>query len=271
MDRKDPNTLSGLRPPRPKRPPMPVAHGIQLYLDLFGWMVWMVIVGFFSLRAAERPFLVNLGLAGVIGVLTFVNLFGFWLVMGRWQVRRKAASAGGDAKIEREEVEGETASSTPAAPGEGPAAQRERPEGGISRPPPGEPRRLRRQVTWLGVVAAAVAGAILATGAAGRPLFLPGTGTVKGAVALVLALWIFMEPIHREGGPGFRRGVWAVRTGLGLALMCFASDLYFPWFGAAGVAAGGAAAAWGKRGGGLYATILSGAAWAFQWWGATLQ
>lgn len=119
MDRKDLNALSGLRPPRPKRPRMPVAHGIQLYLDLFGWMVWMVIVGFFSLRAAERPFLVNLGLAGVIAVLTFVNLFGFWLVMGRWQIRRKAVSAGGSAEVEKGEVGSETVALTPSPSGAG--------------------------------------------------------------------------------------------------------------------------------------------------------
>ncbi len=269
MDSKDLSAWPRLKPPRVRRPPMSAAQALQLYLTIAGWLIWMVVVGYFGLRAPEEPLSVILMFSAVIAALTFIDLFGLWLVIGRWQAMRKER-----AKTEEKDKPPESGQAAPApgpTPGDARGSFLEAIGKGIFRSMPGPPGRLWRQIGWLGVAAAAIAAAVLGTGLSGRPIFLPGTGTIKGAIAIALTLWIFMEPLGRDEGPKPRRGLLAARTGLGLGLLCFASDHFFPWFGAAGVVAGGVAAAHGKWGSGLYAAVISGAAWALQWWGVITQ
>jgi len=261
MKKKDLDPLAGFRPPPPpKRPRMTFGQAAQLYLTIAGWIIWMVFVGFFGLRAPDQTVSLNLTFAGVIAVLTFVDLFGLWLVIGRWQSLRKAVMQG--RTIPSRESAEEDAENAP-------------PDLGSARPmspsPIGGEAEPGKIVCWLGVGALVVAAAVFGTGVTGWPLFLSGTGTIKGAIALSLTLWILMEPITGESSGKARQGIWAARTGLGLGLLCFASDHYFPWFGAAGVIAGGFAAAFGRWGAGLYSAVISGAAWAAQWWGITSQ
>ena len=268
---KDLDALARMRPPIQKHPRMSSAHAFQVYLTIFGWLIWMMVVGFFSLRTTERPISVNLTLSLVIAVLTFVDLFGLWLTIGRWRAfraqvarERKAPAAGplsamaGTAPDFRETEKPEES---------GPEMSKK----GIFRSMEGPPERLYRQIVYLGGVAVAAAVVILLTGITGWPLFIPGTGTVKGSIALALAVWIFIEPVPKENDPQHRKGILTVKTGLGLALLCFASDHYFPWFGGAGIAAGGIAIGMGRRGAGIYATCISAASFALQWWGFTLQ
>ena len=261
MKKKDLDPLAGFRPPPPpKRPRMTFAQAAQLYLTIAGWVMWMVFVGYFGLRAPEQTVSLNLTFAGVIAVLTFVDLFGLWLVIGRWQTLKKAATQ--SRKIPSQESAEMEAENAP------PEAEVARPE---SPSPIGAEAEFGKILGRLGVAALVVAAAIFGTGVTGWPLFLSGTGTIKGAIALCLTLWIFMEPIQGDSSAKARQAILAARTGLGLGLLCFASDHYFPWFGAAGVFAGGFAAALGKWGAGLYSALISGAAWAAQWWGLTSQ
>ncbi|MFQ5691824.1 MAG: hypothetical protein ACE5IM_02105, partial [Nitrospinota bacterium] len=244
-----------------------------LYLTIVGWLIWMVVVGYLGLRAPNQPVSVNLAFAPAVALLTFVDLFGFWLVIGRWQARRRAAIA---AKKDAETTEGagptEAETAAPAAAStQGPGAPQEKTRGGILRALPCPPDQLWKHMAWLGALSAAVAVAIIVTSAAGQSIFLPGTGAIKGAIAVTLSVWIFVEPSVKDDEGKSRWGALAAKAGLGLGLLCFASDSLFPWFGAAGVVAGGAAAALGKWGVGLYAAVISGAAWALQWWGVTLQ
>ncbi|MFQ5914106.1 MAG: hypothetical protein ACE5JS_13080, partial [Nitrospinota bacterium] len=281
MSNKDLDALRRFRPPRARRPRMSAMQAIQLYVTVAGWIIWMVVVGYFGLRVPERTIWDNLGLAGVIAVLTFVDLFGLWLAIGRWQVLRKAMAASRKGKAaestESAEPAGAAGAAEEAEPAQAPAPKETRGflrrefEEGILGSMPSAPGRLWRQVGWLGVVSVATAAAIFATGLSGWLLFLPGTGTVKGSIAIALTLWIFMEPIGQETDAESRRGILASRVGLGLGLLCFASDHFFPWFGGAGVLAGGVGAAFGKWGAGLYAAVISVSAWALQWWGITAQ
>lgn len=263
------DALARMRPPIQKRPRMSSAQALQVYLTIFGWLIWMVVVGFFSLRATERPISVNLTLALVIAILTFADLFGLWLTIGRWRsfraqvARERKAQAAGPLSA--------MAGSAPEFSEMEKPAEPEMIKKGIFRSMEGPPERLHRQIIYLGGVAVAAATVILLTGITGWPVFIPGTGTVKGSIALALAVWIFIEPVPKENDPKHRKGILAVKTGLGLALLCFASDHYFPWFGGAGIAVGGIAIGMGRRGPGIYATCISAASFALQWWGFTLQ
>jgi hypothetical protein len=269
-DKKDFAALRSMIPPPKPRPRMPMAQVFQLYLTIIGWMLWMVVVGYFGLRAPDQPFAVNLSLSLVIAILTFVDLFGIWLGIGRWHGLRLAARIQ-DQETQEESSESGAGKSADLETGEGDASPAEAIQSGLFQSIPGPPERFRRELFRLAAASVLIALAILGTSISGWPLFLPGTGAVKGAIALSLSLWIFIEPIGRADDVKSRRGVLAVKTGLGLGLLCFASDHYFPGFGAAGIITGGIAATLGRRGAGIYAAVISGAAWGLQWWGVTLQ
>ena len=220
----------------------------------------MVFVGFFSLQATERSISVNLVLSLVIAALTFIDLFGLWLTIGRLRAFR--------ARILKEKKvlapKPKSARDSMESPKEPDAETIHK---GIFGSVEGSPEQLRKQIVCLGYIAVITAVAILLTGLSGWPLFTPGTGTIKGSIALALTVWIFLEPPPKNSDPEQRIGVLAMKSGLGLALLCFASNHYFPWFGGAGVLAGGVAIGMGKRGGGLYALCISVASLAMQWWG----
>ncbi len=279
MNSKDLGALSKMRPPIQKRPGMTMAQALQLYLTIVGWLLWMVLVGYFSLRATDRPLAFNLSFSAFIAVLTFVDLYGLWLAIGRWRALRTPVIAPGMEESPPPASAGSVEGGADPGPESAEPDRRgppEKPRDDVIKTGPfrslsGDPERLKKQVVWLGVAAVAVAIAILATGLTGWPIFLPGTGTIKGSIALALSLWIFVEPITRAKDEKSRGSAIVVKTALGLGLLCFASDHYFPWFGPAGVAAGIIAAGMGRRGPGIYAAFISAAAFALQWWGYTVQ
>ena len=277
MNSKDFDALAKMRPPIQKRPRMTMAQALQLYLTIVGWLLWMVLVGYFSLGATDRPLAFNLSFSAFIAVLTFVDLYGLWLAIGRWRALRTPVIALG--REESPASEGSVEGGADPGPECAEPGRRDPPEkprddvieAGPFRSLSGDPERLKKQVVWLGVAAVAVAIAILATSLTGWPIFLPGTGMIKGSIALALSLWLFVEPITRAKDEKSRESAIVVKTALVLGLLCFASDHYFPWFGSAGVAAGVIGAGMGRRGPGIYAAFISAAAFALQWWGYTVQ
>lgn len=262
-----PNKSVQFRPVVQKHPRISLVNVFQSYLTVLGWLLWMVFVGFFSLRTTERSISINLGLSLVIAALTFIDLFGLWLTIGRWRAFRTRISKEKEILASRpHSAVGNT------RPKLGKMESPNKPDlesinKGIFGSMEGPPEQLRKQIVCLGCIAVVAAVAILLTGLSGWPLFTPGTGTIKGSIALALTVWIFIEPLPKDAGPRKQGGVLTMKSGLGFALLCFASNHYFPWFGGAGILAGGAAMAMGKRGGGFYALCISAASLAMQWWG----